>query len=110
MREFLIYGSEGPLEITIEGGENDPHYYNFEQKKDNRSCHKGIIVLSSISTGIINLHCIWDTCWSFAICPQNDNGQSLPPNWKIFRKFGDPVLYSETIRIIGPDDLKHFLL
>jgi hypothetical protein len=67
------------------------------------------IEFTSLSSGKLRIYTYYYTSFGFAICPQNNNGNSLPINWRIYRSFGTVSPNSETLQLLTPDDTQYFI-
>jgi hypothetical protein len=97
MKTLKVYGaSDDLIECSgIDGCEEFNSYANV---------YMGMLKLSAGGKRV-NIVCIYDGSWAFAVCPQNGDYDEMP-DWKIARTFGQDVAHSETLTIELPDDAK----
>ena len=100
MKDVKIYGASDDL-IEIDGDITGADEYTA-YGGDN--LHVGTIHFYDLENGeVLNIHALYDGCWSFAVSPWHNDEQM--PGWEMVRSFGEDVPYSETVKLSVPDDV-----
>ena len=99
MKRLTMYGFSDDL-IEVEGDVAGADEY----MAGTNAPHMGYLHVTD-GTHNIEIHAIYAGSWAFAICPQDGDGDQMPP-WEIRRLFGDKTRYSETIYIDLPDNAR----
>lgn len=98
MKTLRMYGESDDL-IEVEGIEGANEYYPNVSHKDPYMA-TFIVESQSEATGM-QIHVLYDGCWSFAVSA--DDSETLP-NWPMRRSWGGGRGYSELLEIDVPDD------
>lgn len=103
MKTIKIYGASDDL-VEIEGTDGNETFLRdeFSTCANNNPPSK---ILIEAEGHKIEVHCVYDGCWCFAIgSADDDSDYEKMPDWKITRTWGDEVKYSETVTIEIPED------
>lgn len=94
--------------FSISGGSDDlietdgiPGCDEFNVVKDGP--HMAKLTIETPDSVTLDIHCIFDGYWAFAIGSQDGDCDEMPP-WPIRRVWGKDAPYSEHVEIDVPDD------
>ena len=100
MKDVFFSGESDDL-VQVEGFNGLYHEvdcYNYDK------VHVATFRIRAGSEGVA-VHALFDGSWGFALTSLNeaDDFRSLPA-WPVKRSFGDRCAYSETLKLVVPDD------